>query len=271
MKYLITNADDYGWGRDISRGIIKSHREGILSSASVIVNEIDDESLSLAKSTPSLGLGLHLNIATGKSIGGDWVGKYGKFKHPERPASEAHHSQTLWNNFYSRYAPEDIYQEFELQLERFNCIFGKYPDHIDTHYNTYSVRDVFSAYKRLAIKYALPARHPVGYTNGSDFTSSTSELRLCEDFAKKLKSSGVVMTTYYSLEYINLHKDHKSAILTEIEKIDDGESIEISFHPGFREEWRRAQVDILTDPELKNILDENNVKVINYSQLYEIT
>ena len=66
MKYLITNADDFGWGEDISRGIIDSHINGVLSSASVIINEIDNASLKLALKTPTLGLGLHLRPTTKK-------------------------------------------------------------------------------------------------------------------------------------------------------------------------------------------------------------
>lgn len=269
MKYLITNADDYGWGEDISEGIIKAHREGVLSSASVIINEIDPQSIKLAKDTPTLGLGLHLNIATGEPLSEGWIEKYGEFTHPVRSTKEAHHSQRSWDDVYSQYDPEDIYHEFELQLEKFKQVFGKPPDHIDTHYNTYSVRGVFDAYKRLALKYSLPARHPVGYTNGDDFTSSTSELVLCDGFLHELLASGVLCTKYYSLEYMNLHADYICGFQTELEKIQDNESIEISFHPGFREEWRQKQVEILTDPKLKKFLDENKVKVIKYSKLYE--
>ncbi|KKQ74032.1 MAG: hypothetical protein US96_C0043G0003 [Candidatus Woesebacteria bacterium GW2011_GWB1_38_5b] len=261
MKYLITNADDFGWGEDISRGIIDSHINGVLSSASVIINEIDNASLKLALKTPTLGLGLHLNIATG-----------GKFNHPTRASIATPYNQKAWDDMYGSLDPKLIFKEFEKQYHLFCKLLKRVPDHIDTHYNTSSVKNVFEAYIKLAIKYNLPVRQPVSYLtkdNKFNFASNTSELTHCNNFISQLRKNNILTTDYYSLEYMNLHKDYLKAFVEELDKINDGQSIEISFHPGYREDWRRKQVEILTSPELKKYLRAHKVKLINYQNFHE--
>ncbi len=272
MKFLITNADDFGWGVDITQGIVDAHHKGVLSSASVIISEIDSESLELAKSTPTLGLGLHLNIATGEPLTDTWKKTYGSFTHPVRKTVTDFYSQTMWEEHYGVFDEEIVFNEFDAQFARFQSLIGKNPDHLDTHYNTSCVEPVYRAYGRLAKKYNLPVRQPVGYRgNGvvKSFTTETSELIHTQDAHSHLRKEGVLMATYFSLEYINLHEDYVQAMRDEISKIKENESIEISFHPGYREDWRRKQVEILMDPRLKDALKEDNVKIITYSQLYE--
>ena len=67
-----------------------------------------------------------------------------------------------------------------------------------------------------------------------------------------------------------MHRDYILAILNELERIKDNESIEISFHPGFREDWRIRQVEILTNPELKKALKEANVELVTYNGIKDI-
>ncbi len=48
--------------------VIRAHREGILTSASLMVNEAGfDEAVKLAKENPKLGVGLHLTLLCGHS------------------------------------------------------------------------------------------------------------------------------------------------------------------------------------------------------------
>lgn len=65
---LIVNADDFGRSRSINEAVIRAHREGILMSASLMVNEpAFDEAVALAKENPKLGVGLHLTLLCGHS------------------------------------------------------------------------------------------------------------------------------------------------------------------------------------------------------------
>src|SRR2546426_5458445 len=68
VRRLIVNADDFGRSRSINAAVIRAHREGILTTASLMVNEPDfAEAVALAKENPKLGVGLHLTLLCGHS------------------------------------------------------------------------------------------------------------------------------------------------------------------------------------------------------------
>src|SRR5712671_178540 len=67
-RRLIVNADDFGRSRSINEAVIRAHREGILTSASLMVNEeASAEAIALARENPQLGVGLHLTLLCGHS------------------------------------------------------------------------------------------------------------------------------------------------------------------------------------------------------------
>ncbi len=67
-RRLIVNADDFGRSKSINQAVIRAHREGILTSASLMVNEpAFEEAVILARENPSLGVGLHLTLLCGHS------------------------------------------------------------------------------------------------------------------------------------------------------------------------------------------------------------
>ena len=67
-RRLIVNADDFGRFASINQAVIRAHREGILTTASLMVNEpACDEAVALARENPRLGVGLHLTLLCGHS------------------------------------------------------------------------------------------------------------------------------------------------------------------------------------------------------------
>jgi hopanoid biosynthesis associated protein HpnK len=67
-RRLIVNADDFGRSSSINQAVIRAHNEGILTSASLMVNEPGfEEAVTLARENPRLGVGLHLTLLCGHS------------------------------------------------------------------------------------------------------------------------------------------------------------------------------------------------------------
>ena len=65
-RRLIVNADDFGRSRSINEAVIRAHREGILTTASLMVNEPScAEAVTMARENPKLGVGLHLTLLMG--------------------------------------------------------------------------------------------------------------------------------------------------------------------------------------------------------------
>jgi hopanoid biosynthesis associated protein HpnK len=67
-RRLIVNADDFGLSHSVNTAVIRAHQEGILTTASLMVNEPGfDEAVALAREHPRLGVGLHLVLLCGHS------------------------------------------------------------------------------------------------------------------------------------------------------------------------------------------------------------
>ena len=69
MKNLIVNADDLGWTEGVNRGIAEAHRNGIVTSTSLLANGPSFSlGVELARTTPGLGVGVHLNLSDGAPV-----------------------------------------------------------------------------------------------------------------------------------------------------------------------------------------------------------
>jgi hopanoid biosynthesis associated protein HpnK len=67
-RRLIVNADDFGLSSSVNQAVVRAHRDGILTSASLMVNEPGfAEAVALAKENPKLGVGLHITLVYGHS------------------------------------------------------------------------------------------------------------------------------------------------------------------------------------------------------------
>src|SRR5207248_10400465 len=67
-RRLVVNADDFGRSSSINQAVIRAHREGILTTASLMVNESGfEQAVALARECPNLGVGLHLTLLCGHS------------------------------------------------------------------------------------------------------------------------------------------------------------------------------------------------------------
>ncbi|MGC8624115.1 MAG: carbohydrate deacetylase [Phycisphaerae bacterium] len=75
IKQLIINADDFGFSRSVTDGILYAHSAGILTSTTLMTTMPDcDRALDLVQSHPTLGVGIHLSLTQGTP-------RYGRMKY----------------------------------------------------------------------------------------------------------------------------------------------------------------------------------------------
>lgn len=129
-RRLIVNADDFGRSHSINEAVIRSHREGILTSASLMVNEPGfDEAVKLAHENPRLGVGLHLTLLQGHSALAqaripDLVNARGEFQ-----------NDPVWTGlryFYNSRLYEQLRDEIQAQFRVFRST-GLPLDHVNGH------------------------------------------------------------------------------------------------------------------------------------------
>src|SRR3954447_8143193 len=66
---LVVNADDFGMSPAISRGIVRAHRDGIVTSTSLLGNCVDlDQARAALAEAPNLGVGVHLALVGGGPV-----------------------------------------------------------------------------------------------------------------------------------------------------------------------------------------------------------
>ncbi len=129
-RRLIVNADDFGRSRSINEAVIRAHREGILTTASLMVNEPScGEAVQWAKENPRLGVGLHLTLLMGRcalppgEISG-LVNARGEFSNDPVKVGMRY--------FFRRELREQLRREIHAQFARFRAT-GLTLDHVNGH------------------------------------------------------------------------------------------------------------------------------------------
>ncbi len=123
MKQLIVNADDLGLSEAVNRGIREAHERGILTSASLMVEgPAAEEGVELAG---VLSVGLHAVLD-----------RRGEFL----------------------VSPEDVPEELERQLARFEGLAGRRPTHLDSHHHVHRDPRLLPAFEGFAARHELPLR-----------------------------------------------------------------------------------------------------------------
>ncbi|MEI6781793.1 MAG: hopanoid biosynthesis-associated protein HpnK [Verrucomicrobiota bacterium] len=139
-RRLIVNADDFGRSASINQAVIRAHREGILTTASLMVNEAaGEEAVALAREHPNLGVGLHLTLLCGHSaLPGEripgLVNASGEFTN--NPAGAG------FRYFFQRSLREQLRREIHAQFQRFRAT--RLPlDHVNGHLHLHLHPTVF--------------------------------------------------------------------------------------------------------------------------------
>src|SRR5215813_15169858 len=66
---VIINADDFGISEEVNEAVVRSFREGVLTSTSLMVTgDAFEQAVKLAKENPGLAVGIHLVTVLGKSV-----------------------------------------------------------------------------------------------------------------------------------------------------------------------------------------------------------
>ena len=142
-RTLIVNADDFGLSAGVNAGVARTHEEGILTSASLMVRQpAAEEAAAYARATPALGVGLHVDL-------GEWVQQDG-----------------TWTAVYEVVPiegdPEAVEAELQSQLARFRALTGREPTHLDSHQHVHKWESVRGVFRRLATQLDVPLRHHLG-------------------------------------------------------------------------------------------------------------
>jgi predicted glycoside hydrolase/deacetylase ChbG (UPF0249 family) len=138
-KICIINGDDFGASTGINRGVIEAFTNGILTSASLMINMPgSDEAIALNAEYPELSVGLHVNFTNE----GDPVIDLGD--------TEA--------------ARVELHRQYQHFVDR----TGRPPTHIDSHHNIHRIATMRPLFLELSQRHDVLLREhsPVRYFSG---------------------------------------------------------------------------------------------------------
>ncbi len=282
-RYLIVNGDDFGLSPQVNTGILHAHRHGILTNTSLMVTAPAWKgAVELARSTPSLGVGLHVTLVQGRAVLSKQrlrtiIDGEGNFAHDPTRAGLQY--------YFSRRAREEIRIECRAQLERF--LKTDLPlSHIDGHLNIHMHPVVMDTLLALAQEYPVPAMR----LTREDLTTS---LALDPRHALRKRWESVVFTslartTKKKLRHAFIpYPDHlfglyqsgavdESYLLGLFPRLQAGVT-ELYCHPACLpcpevEQWtptyhRNVELTALTNPTVRAAAAEEDIRFVSYRDL----
>jgi hopanoid biosynthesis associated protein HpnK len=153
-RQLIITADDFGLAVPVNEAVELAHRNGILTSTSLMVSApCFEDAVDRARRLPTLAVGLHLVLADGQAVSDpmdvpDLIGREGQFRRDPVAAGIA--------MFCNPAARRQMEREIGAQIERFLAT-GLPLDHVDGHHHIQTHPTVFAALIRLAPEYGIRA------------------------------------------------------------------------------------------------------------------
>jgi chitin disaccharide deacetylase len=202
MIKLIVNADDFGYSRGINYGIIDAHKNGIVNSATMMMNMPGvSHAVELAKENPELQVGIHLVLTCGKPLLADVPSLIDENGHFKRLADFMKNKDSI--------SLDDLEREWTAQIELF-LETGLRLTHFDSHHHVHTAPDFLQVAQKLSKKYNLSARCVA--ENAVEGVPAFTDVFLHDFYGE-----GATFDYFQKLP----------------ERIQDGQTIEVMCHPGY--------------------------------------
>lgn len=267
----IFNADDFGISHGVNAAIIQAHREGILNSTSLMVNQkYAKEAIEAAKQMPDLEVGLHINLTNEKPAANSealslLVDDSGKLKN-------GFVNLLLLSLLHPKKLAEQVEIEVRAQIEKY-LQSGLKLNHLDSHRHVHLIPVIFKVVRKLAKEYGVMRIRVMNENVFNTVKQNSSKSYLIDGgiikyfllrflcFWNRYKSDTYFYTILYTCKI--------SADLFKNVKIPHGyTAVEIMIHPGrpdidkqhlqdvwddnILSDWRKVELETLLN---KNVYD----------------
>lgn len=227
MRFLIVNADDFGRSPGINRGIVRAHREGIVTSASLMVRwPAATAAAALADENPALSVGLHLDLC-------EWVCRDG-----------------AWTALYEVVSTDDeraVRDEVARQLDGFRRLLGRDPTHLDSHQHVHRREPVAAVLASAARELGVPLRH---FDPG---------IRYCGDFFGQTRD-GLPLPEYIGAEHlVRLLRALPEGVTELACHPAEGDDCRSSYGPE-----RALELEALRDPRVAEAVVEAGIRLRSF-------
>ncbi|HEX6806110.1 MAG TPA: ChbG/HpnK family deacetylase [Terriglobales bacterium] len=281
MRRLIINADDFGLTAGVNRAIVEGHLNGVVSSTTVMAcGQRFEDAAALARQAPGLSVGCHLVLVDGTPAASaaqipSLIG-----------ASDGHFREKLLNfaclALAGKLDPGQIEAEAMAQIQKLQKA-GIAVSHLDSHKHTHMfpvvLRGMLRAAKNCGIRAIRNPFEPLVFTSLHHWKRQF-QLRLLSRFRASfhaaLADAGVV-TPDGCIGIAATGGLTRETFQALIENLPDG-TWEFVSHPGYHDpdldkvktrlrESREKELEILTNPAVKDLLRRESIQLISYREL----
>lgn len=270
-RRLIVTADDFGRSAQVNRAVLDAHLHGILTCASLMVNEsAADEAIRIALAHPHLGVGLHLVLCDGRAcLPPSKIP--GLVRNTDRFMSKPVLAGIRY--YFDHRLRNQLRAEIRAQIEKFRSS-GLVMDHITGHLNihmhpvvldilldlhrTEKLPPVRLTYDPLWLNLRLDRRRP-GYK-----LTHFVVFHLLSGHARRRCSASGVKYADRVFGLLQTHHLNECFLLGLLRRLPPGTS-ELYAHPGAR--TPDTETAALTSPEVKQLLHDNGIALVRYQDL----
>jgi hopanoid biosynthesis associated protein HpnK len=270
-RRLIVNADDFGLSHSINQAVIRAHCEGILTTASLMVNEAAcEEAVALAKENPRLGVGLHLTLVCGHSA-------WSETEIPGLADAQRNFSnapvKTGLRYFVEKKLRPQLRDELAAQFQKFRST-GLPLDHVNGHLHLHLHPVIFQILMKHAEEWGIThlrlTSDPLWLN--LRLASGRWSYRFAHAFLFRLLSRWVrplvkrhrlrhTDRVFGLLQNSNVDEDFLSRLLGHLPPGDS----ELYSHPSLDE--FRNEFDALVSPRVRSLVAEQGIRLIRYQDL----
>jgi predicted glycoside hydrolase/deacetylase ChbG (UPF0249 family) len=251
VKRLIVNADDFGRSAGVDNGIVRAHREGIVTSATFMTNAPSTpHAATLAREAQTLDLGVHLVLTYAKPL-----------SDPALIPSLVREDGSFWRPSELLARPIDRTEaliEYRAQFARARELVGREPTHIDTHHWVHDHPALSWAVCELARETGAAAR--------------THTPRQRDEYRAK----GVRTSDHFIREFQHPGHIDVTALVALLSRLEDGVT-ELMCHPGELDpelvatsayaRERPIELATLTDRRVREALERERITLTTFAEL----
>jgi chitin disaccharide deacetylase len=287
LRNLIVNADDLGWTEGVNRGIAEAHRNGIVTSASLLANGAAFASgVEMARTTPGLGVGVHLNLSDGEPVA---ERELVTTLLNDKGELEGRPESLLLKLARRSVSVQEIEQEWDAQIQKVRAS-GVEPTHLDGHKHVQMLPGLFEIVLRLAKKHGIAAVR-ISHEESSLRVALSAGAKqkgtvvmkqgvqarglklLAPDAREQAERAGIAAADYFC-GIAQTGELTKEGVLRLLEILPEG-TTELMCHPGYMDDdlaksatrlqaSRQTEVAILTDTQVRNLVASQGIRLIDY-------
>ena len=270
-RRLVVNADDFGRSASINAAVVRAHREGILTTASLMVNEAAcEEAVALAKENPRMGVGLHLTLLCGHSA-----------LAPERIPGLVNAKREFTKNpggagfryFFQHSLHRQLREEIHAQFEKFRAT-GLPLDHLNGHLHLHLHPAIFRilmadlgelGFQSVRLTFD-PFRLNLRLASGHFFYRALHVIifhTLAGRARPALEQRGLRHTSavFGLLQNARVDEDYVSRLLAQLPAGDS----ELYSHPSLDE--FKNEFEALISPRVRELVNRLGIRLIRYQDL----